>query len=123
MRPIEYGEYKEVLDIAERENVENSYQDLMTKEKDVLDTVNNVVKYYRDKDITDGEFINLSLSAVAERIVGAWYDIINDIASAKSFNDVLNTLTKKDHPIYLGITMLFIALFLILVESSSTWTS
>ena len=45
-KPIVYSEYKDILDIANRINVEDSYQDLMKKEDKVLDTVNNVVKYY-----------------------------------------------------------------------------
>lgn len=123
MKPIDYSEYKEVLDVVQRENVEDAYQDLMKKEKDVLQTVNNVVKYYRDKDINDGEFINQSISAISERLVGVWYEVITEIASADTLYDVITTITKKDHPIYLGISLVFIALFLFLVESSSTWTS
>jgi hypothetical protein len=123
MKAIEYGEYKEVLDVVQRENVEDAYQDLMEKEKDVLTTVNNVVKYYRDKDISDGEFVNQSISSISERLVGVWFEIITDIASATSLYDVITTLTKNDHPIYLGITLVVIALFLFLIESSSTWTS
>ena len=123
MKAIDYGEYKEVLDVVQRENVEDAYQDLMEKEHDVLTTVNNVVKYYRDKDISDGEFVNQSISSISERLVGVWFEIITDIASATSLYDVITTLTKNDHPIYLGITLVVIALFLFLIESSSTWTS
>jgi hypothetical protein len=123
MKAIEYGEYKEVLDVVQRENVEDAYQDLMKKENDVLTTVNNVVKYYRDKDISDGEFVNQSISSISERLVGVWFEVITDIASATSLHDVITTLTKNDHPIYLGITLVVIALFLFLIESSSTWTS
>lgn len=123
MKPIDYSEYKEVLDVVQRENVEDAYQDLMKKEKDVLQTVNNVVKYSRDKDISDNEFVNQSISAIAERLVGAWYEIITDIASASSIHDIFHTISIKDHPIYLGMTLVFIAMFLFLIESSSTWTS
>lgn len=123
MKAIEYGEYKEVLDVVQRENVEDAYQDLMKKENDVLTTVNNVVKYYHDKDISDGEFVNQSISSISERLVGVWFEIITDIARATSLYDVITTITKNDHPIYLGITLVVIALFLFLIESSSTWTS
>lgn len=122
MKPIEYGEVKEILTITNRKNVEDSYQDLMDKETKVLETVSDVVKYYRDKDIKDGEFINQSLSIIAERFVQVWVEIINSIASASSLNDVLKVMSMKDHPIYIGITMVIIALFLFLIESSSKWT-
>lgn len=122
MKPIEYGEVKDILEIATRKNVENSYQDLMAKETTVLETVNDVVKYYRDKDMKDGEFINQSLSVIAERFVQVWVEIINGIASASSFRDVVEVFGKKDHPIFVGITMVIVALFLFLIESSSKWT-
>ena len=122
MKPIEYGEVKEILTITNRKNVEDSYQDLMDKETKVLETVSDVVKYYRDKDIKDGEFINQSLSIIAERFVQVWVEIINGIASASSLNDILKVVSMKDYPIYIGITMVIIALFLFLIESSSKWT-
>jgi hypothetical protein len=122
MKPIEYGEVKEILEIASRKDVGNSYQDLMNKEAKVLDTVSDVVKYYRDKDIKDGEFINQSLSIIAERFVGVWVEIVNGIASAASMSDMLQVIGAKDHPIYIGITMVIAALFLFLIESSSKWT-
>ena len=48
---LEYSEYKSLMDILDRSNTENSYQDLMKKEEKVLDTVNNVIKHYKDTDI------------------------------------------------------------------------
>jgi hypothetical protein len=122
MKPIEYGEVKEILEIANRKNVDNSYQDLMEKEETVLNTVNDVVRYYKDKDIKDVEFINQSISIILERFVEVWIAIINGIASASSLWDVLKVMSDKDHPIYIGITMVILALFLFLVESSSKWT-
>lgn len=122
MKPIEYGEVKEILDIANRQDVDNSYVDLMQKEEKVLQTVSDVVKYYRDKDIKDGEFINQSLGIIAERFVQVWIEIINGIATASSISDILKVIGTKDHPIYIGISMIVIALFLILIESSSKWT-
>ena len=122
MKPIEYGEVKAILDVANRKNVEDSYQDLMAKETQVLKTVNDVVRYYRDKDIKDNEFINQSISIISERFVEVWIDIINGIATASSVIDVIKVVGKKDHPIYVGITLVIVALFLFLIESSGKWT-
>lgn len=122
MKPIEYGEVKEILEITKRKNVDDSYQDLMEKEETVLNTVNDVVRYYKDKDIKDAEFINQSISIILERFVEVWIAVINGIASASSLWDVLKVMSDKDHPIYIGITMIILALFLFLVESSSKWT-
>ncbi len=122
MKPIEYGEVKEILEIANRKNVDDSYQELMSKEGKVLETVSDVVKYYRDKDIKDGEFINQSISIIMERFVEVWIEIINGVASASSIHEILRDMGDKDNPIYIGITIEVIALFLFLIESSSKWT-
>lgn len=122
MKPIEYGEVQEILEIATRKDVDNSYQDLIEKEETVLHTVNDVVKYYRDKDVKDSEFINQSISVILARFVEVWVEIINGIASASSLRDLINVISEKDHPIYIGITMVILALFLFLIESSSKWT-
>lgn len=118
-RPIEYGAYKEILDIAERTNVEDSYQDLMGKEKQVLETVNNVVKYYRDDDIKNGEFINQGFATIYARFFDVWKDILNDYTSAGYNKSMLTILTQGDRPIYVGIGLIVIALFLFFIESSN----
>ena len=122
MKPIEYSEVQEILEIANRKDVDNTYQDLMEKEEKVLSTVSDVVKYYRDKDIKDGEFINQSISVILERFVEVWVEVVNGLASASSLQDLVKVMSEKDHPIYIGITMVILALFLFLIESSSKWT-
>jgi hypothetical protein len=118
MRPIEYAEYKEVLDILKRDNVEDSYQDLLSKESEVLDTVNNVVKYYRDNDMRKGEFINQDITHIVVRLVDVWGEVITELVSVSSYKDFIGTITKGDRPIYLGLTFILLALFLFLIESS-----
>jgi len=117
-KPIVYGEYKEILDVVNRSNVEDSYQDLMQKEEKVLDTVNNVVKYYRDEDIKNGEFINQGISTIITRYFDVFKEILDDFTSnkKKSFIDIIS---KDDRPIYIGITLIIIALFLFFIENST----
>jgi hypothetical protein len=114
---IEYGEYKEILDIVNRTNVEDSYQDLMKKEEKILDTVNNVVKYYRDEDIKNGEFINQGVNTIIYRFFDVWREILDDFTSNNKLT-VTNIMTKDDRVIHIGISMIIIALFLFLIESS-----
>jgi hypothetical protein len=117
-KPMVYGEFKEVMNILERTNVEDNYQDLIKKEEKVLDTLNNVVKYYRDEDIKDGEFINQGIGAIIARFMDVWKDIINEYTSEynKSYIDIIS---QGDRLIYIGITMIIVALFLFLIESSN----
>lgn len=116
-KPVVYSEYKEILDIANRTNVEDSYQDLMQKEDKVLDTVNNVVKYYRDEDIKNGEFINQGIAGIIRRYFDVWKEIIDDFTSKDTM--YASIVYKDDRPIYIGITLIIIALFLFFIENST----
>lgn len=118
MRPIEYAEYKEVLNVLNRTNVEDSYQDLMKKEENTLKTVNNVIKYYRDKDIQDGEFIYQNINTILTRFLDVWNDILNDLVSAKGVQGYKNAVFKEDRIIYIGISLVIIGFILFLLESS-----
>lgn len=117
-KQIVYGEYKEILDIVNRSNVENSYEELMQKEEKVLDTLNNVVKYYRDEDIKDREFINQGINTIITRYLDVWKEILDDFTSnpKKTYIDIIS---KDDRPIYIGITLIIIALFLFFIENST----
>lgn len=118
MKPIAYSQYKEVLEIAQRTDVENSYEDLMKKESDVLDTVNNVVKYYRDNDIHEAEFIHQSIVHIIYRFSTVWKEVIEEATTVSSYHDLIEIVSKNDRPIYLGISLILLALFLIFVEFS-----
>lgn len=118
MKPIDYASYKEVLGVVQRTNVEDSYQDLMKKESEVLNTVNNVVKYYRDQDIHESEFVNQGLSIILQRFPLVLRDILNDIVKVASYKDFFHAVTKEDRLIFLGLSLIILALFLFFVESS-----
>lgn len=119
-KPIVYGEYKEILDIVNRNNVEDSYQELMQKEEKVLDTVNNVIKYYRDEDIRNGEFINQGINTIITRFFDVWKEIIDDFTSnKKNKKSFVEIVSIDDRPIYIGVTLIIIALFLFFIENST----
>jgi len=118
-KPIEYGEYKEILDIVQRTNVEDSYQDLMGKETKVLDTVNKVVKFHRDEDIKSGEFIYQDMTTTFTRFFDVWKEIIDDYTAVGNKNkSMIEIFTSGDRPIYVGISLMIVGLILFFVESS-----
>ena len=118
MKPIEYSEYKEVLDVLKRDDVESSYQDLMKHEKKTLDTVNNVIKYYRDAELEDSQLINQSLHTIFMRFFDVWNNILDDMMKVKKPSDLVNVFAKSDRIIYIGIALILVALFLIFIQSS-----
>lgn len=118
-KPIEYGEYKEILDIVQRTNVEDSYQDLMGKETKVLDTVNQVVKFHRDEGIKSMEFIHQDMTTVFTRFFEVWKEIIDDYTAVEGAKkSMIDIIAIGDRPIYVGISLMILGLILFFVESS-----
>lgn len=118
MKPIEYSEYKEVLDVLKRDDVESSYEDLMKHETKTLDTVNNVIKYYRDAKLEDSQLINQSVHTIFMRFFDVWNEILEDLMKVKTPSDFTNAFFKGDRIIFIGVTLVLIALFLIFIQSS-----
>jgi hypothetical protein len=118
MKPIDYSEYKEVLDVLKRDDVESSYEDLMKHETKTLDTVNNVIKYYRDAKLEDSQLVNQSLHTIFMRFFDVWNDILEDLINVKRPSDFTNAFIKGDRIIFIGVTLVLIALFLIFIQSS-----
>jgi hypothetical protein len=116
---IEYGEYKSLLDIIESENQDNTYEELMKKEKYTLDTVNKVVKYYQDHDIKNKTFANMSFYEIIIRTSEVWTDIFNDIINWKSTKkNALEVVQKEDRLLYIGIFLIFVSLFIFFIVIS-----
>lgn len=116
---IEYGEYKSLLEIVNNENQDNTYEELMKKEKTTLDTVNKVIKYYQDNDIKNKSFANMSFYEVVIRTSEVWTDIFNDIVTWKSTRaNILDLIYKDDRMIYIGIFFIFVSLFIFFIVIS-----
>ena len=115
---LEYAEYKDVIEVLGRSNQDDVYQDLMKKEVNVLDTVNAVVKTYKDKNITSKEFINRTLM---ENISRFWLDMnlmIKELFDIADVKEIPRILSKKDRIIYLGFICIFLAIIFFFVEIS-----
>lgn len=115
---LEYSEYKSLIDILEiSSNHDTTYQELINKEDKVLDTVNNVIKYYRDDEIGKTQFWNLPVSLVAYRFFSVWKDIFDDIVVGNNFN-ILHVLNKDDRLVYIGVMLIFVSVFMYYIEIS-----
>ena len=99
-------DYNKVTEILDRTNHDNTYADLMEKEKTVLSAVNSIVKTYKDNELGDSEFVNMRLSFIAQRFFIVMQDIIQDITDRKID---LDTFTKEDRLFYVGIFMILVA--------------
>lgn len=115
---IEYSEYKSLVDIlAKSENHENTYQEVMNKETNVLDTVNNVVNYYKDIDIKEKQFVNMNISYVVYRFFNVWGELFKDLVNGDMKNvNLMDIFTKDDRLIYIGAMLVLISVFLYYIE-------
>lgn len=120
---LEYMEYESVLNLLnETSNLygieDNVYQELMKKESKTLDTINNVIKYYKDNDYKNKEFITMNFWEVLIRFNDIWLEIWNDISTTNisgNINDTISfgsILMKNDRPIYIGILVIIISMFM-----------
>jgi hypothetical protein len=95
---------------------------MISKESKTLDTMNNVIKYYRDTTIADREFINQPIRHTITRFFSIWMEIINEISDKEvdSIKKVLNILTREDRLIYIGIAFVFLSGILFYIEITRT---
>ncbi len=119
---IEYSEYKSLVDILEKsDNHENTYQEVMKKETNVLDTINNVVNYYKDIDIKEKQFVNMNISYVVYRFFNVWGDIFKELVNTDVNKlNLLEVFTKDDRLIYIGVLFIMISIFLYYIEISKS---
>lgn len=116
--PISYSEYQSFIDTLAKSD-EQTYEELMSKEKEVLNTVNNVVNTIKSRDSNASQFENMSVSYVAQKLFIIWPEILKDLMLAKTPDQFWLALSKEDRIIYVGISLIILALFIFLIESSS----
>lgn len=112
---LEYAEYNDLVEIIDKSSAETAYQDLMAKEVKVLDTVNNVIKYYKDNEIKNQEFINMPLSMIINLFFNTWIKILEDVIKSRTLTDFYQSFTKDDRKFYIGIMCIIISVFLFFV--------
>jgi hypothetical protein len=111
---LEYSEYQSVVDILGKSDQSNVYQDLMKKEEKTLDSVNKVIKYYKDNDYKSKEFLYMSFWELTIRFGEIWPELWSDITSSDPKNiSFFNIFMKDDRPIYIGILLIIISVFLL----------
>jgi hypothetical protein len=113
MPPISYSEYKSLVDILDKSG-ETTYEDLMSKEKNVLNTINHVVKHIQDSDIKSRQFVHTNVSYVAQRFFLIWPEILKDFMKVQTIDDLIICMSKDDRIIYIGLMIILMAFILFL---------
>lgn len=115
--PISYSEYSSLVDILEKSN-DQTYEELMKKEKNVLSTVNNVVNHIKSREAKSDQFVHSSISDVVMNFFLFWPNLFNDLGKVKTYPDLLDSITKDNRIIYIGMSFIVCAFLMFLVESS-----
>ena len=115
---LEYSEYKSLVDILEKSELDESYKELMNKEDKVLDTINHVVNTYKDKKGKRKQFIHMSIYEIYNLFFLEWPEFMKDLTKVQSTEDVIDLLLKNNRVIYIGIVLVLISLILFFIDSS-----
>jgi hypothetical protein len=115
MSKLEYTEYKSVVELINQSDQDKVYQELMGKETKTLDTINKVIKYYNDNDYKNKEFVNMSFWELVIRFGDIWGEMYNDLLKNKN---ILEIFMKNDRPIYIGILLIIISIFILFIVLS-----
>jgi hypothetical protein len=124
---LEYTEYQSVLNLLNESSgssepingmQDNVYQELMKKEGKTLDTINKVIKYYKDNDYKNKEFVTMNFWEVLIRFNDIWMEMWDEISITGLKGNISDTISfgsilmKNDRPIYIGILIIIISIFM-----------
>jgi hypothetical protein len=110
-------EYAKLVELLNKSDNHEIYEELMKKEEKVLDTVNRVVNFSNEKEVKSHEFTSMSIDQIVHKFYWNMNKIFSDISSKKvsTIQDVGDILLKDDRKIYLGILLVLICIFLFFV--------
>jgi Iap family predicted aminopeptidase len=97
--------------IYEKGMDDDLYDNLMKKEKTILNTINKVVN---QKENIELSFVNSSLNTILKKTIETLVQITSDINNKKDLSDIF----KQERRLYIGIMMTFSSIFLIILYKS-----
>lgn len=116
---LEYSDYKSLVDILDKGDMDETYKELIKKEDKVLDTVNAVVNHYTDKKYKKNMFLHTSLNELYHLFFLEWPMMVRDVSKAKTMNDYLKAFLINNRPLYIGIMCVLMGVFLFFIQNSS----
>lgn len=115
--PISYSEYTSLVDILEKSS-DQTYEELMQKEKNVLSTVNNVVNHIQDRQAKSEQFVYSNISDIVKDFFLMWPNLLEDLSKVKNTPQLMDALNKQHRIIYIGMFFIICAFVIFLIESS-----
>lgn len=107
------------LETAGGDGVGDVYQQLMARERRVLDTVDRVVNDAAQRDRRARSFLHLPLHEVGMRAMAAARGLLDDLSAARSPRDAYAALTHPGRAVYLGVLLLLLAMCAAFVHATT----
>jgi len=100
------------------DSVNTVYDELMAKEKAVLDTIRRVVEDKAEERRISKSFLDTPIKNVPLELTRSMSDLLADwiLRPPSSYKDVIAILSKNHRMIYFGISLVVVALFLIFIQ-------
>lgn len=114
---MEYDQLKQLLDNTPPYHL---YEELMSKEEKVLETINRVANI-KEKDADAGvlkEYSGMPILDVIRNVATTNYDMFNDLMAAPTMRHFFSTFDAR-RIVDVGITVVAIAIFLFFINISS----
>lgn len=114
-------EYNDILNLlaSDKSGKNEVYQQLLSKETNVLDTINRVANTKQKMDFQSTLFYNMSLIHLIAVFGNTWKNIFQELVIERRFKETLLILTMGERKIHLGIMIVILSIFLFLIDSSS----
>ena len=94
-----------------------TYQEIMKKEDRVIDLMEDIHTYKKEKD-SNYKFLTTSpLYVIIYRLYKTVNDIGKELRNASDFNDVVNILIRTDRVVYTGIVLVLFSIIMLLLIS------
>jgi len=117
---LDYSEYSSLVDVLEKTNLDDSYQQLMKKETKVLDTINNVIEQKKTTITHRREFLHMSLTEIYTLMFLEIPEFVKELNMVSSLDDVMKAIFKGHRVIYIGIFMVLAGVFLFFIDNTTT---
>lgn len=114
-------EYKKLTRLLESDAISKKdvYNELMNKEANTLTLINRVVDHEQEKQYNNKLFYNMPLLTVLALFISTWKTILVDLSMLNLQTDYMRIgeiFLKKDRKIYLGFTIILVALFVYIAD-------
>lgn len=120
-------EYRSLLQLVAKEKKKKNaaesdekpldvYQQLMAKERRVLDTVDRVVNDAEERRLQETVIHRMPVHEILMRTIGALRALWDDLIASTSVKDVLDAISDRSRMPFLGISLISISVFIAVVN-------